>query len=49
MYKDLVDIFNNRYIWSNVGVNLTDNGYFMNIELSDDHYGTPEYRIYNNI
>lgn len=35
------------YDWDHIRVKNTINGLFMVVELSDSHYGYPEYKIYD--
>lgn len=38
--------FMNLYSWTHISVENTDNGYFLVIELDDDYYGRPMFKIY---
>lgn len=39
--------FLDMYGWNSISFVKTDYGYFMNIELDDGYYGSPEYKVHN--
>ena len=43
--KFLTDLYN----WHYISISWTLNGYFMNIHLSDDYYGSPEYKVFTRL
>ena len=46
MSCNLIDALNPKYKWDSITVELTPNGFFMKITLSDNYYGSPEFKIF---
>lgn len=46
---DHLDLFLKNYVWDCIEIRPTiNNGMFLFIRLSDDHYGEPMFKIYKN-
>jgi hypothetical protein len=45
--KELYDVLREMYVVDEIRTLLSEEGWFLMLELSDDHYGTPEYKIYS--